>query len=50
VIVDRVGMSIATTDWIMGANRRPTAERGVFATWHTGADVVNVDAFRLLRL
>jgi len=29
---------------------RPTGQRGWFATWRTGGDVLDVNAFRLLKL
>lgn len=50
VIVDRVGMSVLYEPMVKGSNRRPTGEAGWYAFWRVGADVTNVDAFRLLQL
>lgn len=49
-IVDRIGMGVAHTDWIMGANRRPTLEQGWLAYWRTGARVTVPQAFKILRV
>jgi HK97 family phage major capsid protein len=45
VIVDRVGMSIELVPHLMGANRRPTGQRGFYAWFRNGADSVNDGAF-----
>lgn len=51
VIVDRIGMSVKYNDMLMGITTgRPTGKAGWFAFWRVGADVVDVDAFRLLQL
>lgn len=50
VIVDRVGMAVLYEPMVKGSNRRPTGEAGWYAFWRVGADVTNVDAFRLLQL
>lgn len=49
-IVDRVGMTMVYEPLVKGANGRPTGEAGWFAYWRVGADVVNADAFRLLKV
>lgn len=49
-IVDRVGMSVIYNPLVVGANRRPTGQAGWYAFWRVGADVTNVDAFRILQL
>jgi HK97 family phage major capsid protein len=49
-IVDRIGMGVMHTDWVMGANRRPTMEQGWLAFWRTGARVTVPQAFRMLRV
>lgn len=49
-IRDRIGMSVAFEPLVKGASQRPTGEVGWFAYWRTGADCVNPDAFRLLRV
>ncbi|HEX9991345.1 MAG TPA: phage major capsid protein [Acidimicrobiales bacterium] len=50
VIADRVGMTVEFIPHLMGANRRPTGQRGWFAYYRNGADVVNTAAFRLLNV
>jgi HK97 family phage major capsid protein len=50
-IIDRVGFSIEFIPNLFSTgNGRPTGQRGWFAHWRTGGDVVDVNAFRLLRL
>lgn len=49
-IVDRVGMSIELIPHLMGANRRPTGQRGMWAWWRTGSDSVLDKAFRMLNV
>ncbi|QTJ64981.1 phage major capsid protein [Rhodococcus sp. ZPP] len=48
VIADRVGMSVEFIPHLFGANRRPTGQRGWFAYYRTGADVVNAGGIRVL--
>jgi HK97 family phage major capsid protein len=48
VIVDRVGTAIEYIPHLMGANRRPTGQRGWYAHFRVGADSVNDAAFRML--
>ncbi|MFI1480533.1 phage major capsid protein [Streptomyces sp. NPDC020747] len=48
VIVDRIGSSVELIQNLLGSNRRPTAERGVFLYFRTGSDVTNAAAFRML--
>jgi HK97 family phage major capsid protein len=48
VIVDRVGTTIEYIPHLMGANRRPTGQRGWYAHFRVGADSVNDGAFRML--
>jgi HK97 family phage major capsid protein len=48
VIVDRIGLSIEVLPHLLGANRRPTGERGLFAFWRNGAKVIDANAFRTL--
>jgi HK97 family phage major capsid protein len=51
VIVDRIGMSIMYEPMVKSTgNGRPTGQAGWFAFWRVGADVTDVDAFRLLQL
>jgi predicted phage gp36 major capsid-like protein len=46
-IVDRLGATVEHLPLLVGANRRPTGERGWFLYWRTGADVLIPDAFRI---
>ncbi len=48
VIADRVGMTVEFIPHLVGANRRPTGQRGWYAYYRVGADSVNDGAFRLL--
>jgi HK97 family phage major capsid protein len=50
LIVDRVGMEVVYNPLVIGSNRRPTGEVGWAAFWRVGADVTNVDGFRMLRV
>ena len=48
LIVDRVGLTVDFIPHLMGANRRPTGERGLYAYWRNGAKVLDANAFRAL--
>ena len=48
VIVDRVGLNVEVIPHLMGANRRPTGQRGLYAYWRNGAKVIDANAFRAL--
>mgnify|MGYP005818197653 CR=1 FL=1 len=48
LIVDRIGATLERVDHLVGANRRPTGERGALLWWRTGSDVLTPEAFRLL--
>jgi HK97 family phage major capsid protein len=48
VIVDRIGTTIELIPNLVGANRRPTGQRGALMWFRTGSDVVVNEAFRLL--
>ncbi|MEV8043561.1 phage major capsid protein [Streptomyces griseoluteus] len=50
VIADRIGMSIEFLPHLVGANRRPTGQRGWYAWYRVGADSVNDAAFRMLNV
>ena len=50
VIVDRVGLSVEYIPHVFGANGRPTGQRGWYAYWRVGSDVVNDNAIRLLNI
>jgi predicted phage gp36 major capsid-like protein len=48
VIVDRVGMDIELLPHLLGANRRPTGQRGLYAYWRNSSDVLSASAFQVL--
>jgi HK97 family phage major capsid protein len=48
LILDRVGLTIEVLPHLLGANRRPTGERGLYAYWRNGAKVLDANAFRAL--
>ena len=48
--MDRIGTVIAYNPLVIGSNRRPTGEVGWFAYWRVGADTVDANAFRALRV
>ena len=48
IIADRVGSTLELIPNVMGANGRPTGERGALLWFRTGSDVDTVNAFRLL--
>jgi len=50
VIADRIGMTVEFIPHLVGANRRPTGQRGWYAYYRVGADSVNDAAFRLLNV
>lgn len=46
---NRAGMSVESVPHLVGANNRPTGQRGLFAYARHGADSVNDKGFRLLQ-
>ena len=50
LIVDRVGSSIEILPHLLGANRRPTLQRGALLWFRTGSDALVPNAFRLLNV
>ena len=50
VIADRIGTTVELVPWVFGQNRRPTGQRGFFAWFRTGSDVLVDNAFRLLNV
>lgn len=51
VIADRIGMTVEFIPHLFGAtNRFPTGQRGWYAYYRVGADVVNPGAFRVLNV
>lgn len=50
VIADRIGMTVEFIPNMVGANFRPTGQKGWFAYYRTGANVVNAAGLRLLNV
>lgn len=50
VIADRIGMTVEFIPHLVGANRRPTGQRGWYAYYRVGADSVNDAGFRMLNV
>jgi len=51
VIVDRVGMSVELVPHLFDtANNRPNGQRGFYAHWRTGAEVVNTNGIKVLSI
>ena len=50
LIVDRVGMSVELMPHLLGSNRRPTGQRGLYAFWRNTTDVLAWQAFRTLKV
>lgn len=48
VIFDRVGSRVEFVPHLMGANNRPSGQRGLYFWWRVGGKTVNTNAFRLL--
>lgn len=49
-IVDRVGMTVELVPHLLGSNRRPSGQRGLYAYWRTGGRVVDSTAIGLLNV
>lgn len=50
LIVDRVGSMVELVPHLFGPNRRPTGQRGFFAWFRIGSDVLVRNAFRVLKV
>lgn len=50
VITDRVGMTVEFIPHLFGNSNRPTGQRGWYAYYRVGADVVDTGAFKVLNL
>lgn len=48
LIVDRVGMMVDVLPHLLGSNRRPTGQRGIYAMWRNNSKVLVDNAFRVL--
>ena len=49
-IVDRVGMTVELVPHLLGSNRRPSGQRGLYAYWRTGGRVVDSSAVGVLNV
>lgn len=49
-IVDRMGLELVYNPLVLGSNRRPTGEVAWVAFWRVGGDVLDANAFRMLRV
>ena len=47
-IADRLGMTAEIVQHVLGSNRRPTGERGLFVYWRTGSKTIIPEAFKYL--
>jgi HK97 family phage major capsid protein len=50
LIVDRIGMTVEVVPHLMGANGRPTGQRGLYAYWRNNSKVLSPKAFRVLKI
>ncbi|CEZ39288.1 phiRV1 phage protein [Mycobacterium tuberculosis] len=50
LIGDRVGSMVELVPHLFGPNRRPTGQRGFFAWFRVGSDVLVRNAFRVLKV
>lgn len=48
LIVDRIGMTVELVPHLLGSNRRPTGQRGVYAVWMNNSKVLVPGAFEVL--
>jgi HK97 family phage major capsid protein len=48
LIVDRIGMNVEVVQHLVGENRRPTGQRGLYAYWRNTSKVLSAKAFRVL--
>jgi HK97 family phage major capsid protein len=48
LIIDRVGMTVEVLPHMLGTNRLPTGQRGLYTYWRNGAKVLDANAFRAL--
>jgi HK97 family phage major capsid protein/HK97 family phage prohead protease len=48
LIVDRIGMTVELVPHLMGANGRPTGQRGVYAVWRNNAMILVQKAIKTL--
>jgi HK97 family phage major capsid protein len=48
LIVDRIGMTVELVPHLLGSNRRPTGQRGVYAVWMNNSKILVPGAFETL--
>lgn len=48
LIVDRIGMTVELVPHLLGSNRRPVGQRGVYAVWMNNSKVLVPGAFEVL--
>lgn len=48
LIVDRIGMTVELIPNLLGANGRPTGQRGVYAVWMNNSKILVPSAFKVL--
>jgi HK97 family phage major capsid protein len=48
VIFDRIGSHVELIPHLLGSNRRPSGQRGLYYWWRVGAKTVNTAAFKIL--
>jgi HK97 family phage major capsid protein len=49
LVVDRIGMTVTHSDWIVGTNSRPVGAHGFFGVFRTGAKTIIPGAFKILK-
>lgn len=49
VIVERIGLTVEVIPHLVGTNRRPTGQRGLYAYWRNSGGVISPNAFRVLK-
>jgi hypothetical protein len=50
VIADGIGLTVELVPHLLGSNRRPTGQCGLYASWRTGGKVVVLNALRYLEV
>jgi HK97 family phage major capsid protein/HK97 family phage prohead protease len=50
LIVDRIGMTVELIPNLLGANGRPTGQRGVYAVWMNNSKILVPSAFKVLQI
>jgi HK97 family phage major capsid protein len=48
MVLDRVGLTVELLPHMLGTNRLPTGQRGLYAYWRNGAKVLDANAFRAI--